>query len=130
LGNDESARFGEVTAMTAATSKIACPVRDDRMRTSDRFMVVLQELIDHTLRCGCPHDVALHRLEDQADSVRFPVTRSRDSTPIEISQVPLEAILGMRDLYRQEMNCQIVHDSLHARHFTDSYLICVSGARS
>jgi GNAT superfamily N-acetyltransferase len=97
------------------------------LRTSDRFMVVLQELIDHTLRCGCPHDVALHRLEDQADSVRFPVTRSRDSTPIEISQVPLEAILGMRDLYRQEMNCQIVHDSLHARHFTDSYLICVSG---
>ena len=39
---------------------------------------------------------------------------SNDSTPIEISQVPLEAILNLRDLYRQEMNCQIVHDSLHA----------------
>jgi GNAT superfamily N-acetyltransferase len=90
-------------------------------------MVVLQSLIDHTLPIGYPHDVALHRLEEQADSGPLPVTRSRDSTPIEISQVPLEAILGMRDLYRQEMNCQIVHDSLHARHFMDSYLIQVSG---
>jgi GNAT superfamily N-acetyltransferase len=88
---------------------------------------VLPVLIDHTLRIGYPHDVALHRLEEQADSGPLPVTRTRDSTPIEISQVPLEAILGMRDLYRQEMNCQIVHDSLHARHFMDSYLIHVSG---
>jgi GNAT superfamily N-acetyltransferase len=36
-------------------------------------------------------------------------------------------ILNLRDLYRQEMNCQIVHDSLHARHFMDSYLIRVAG---
>jgi GNAT superfamily N-acetyltransferase len=42
-------------------------------------------------------------------------------------QVPLVAILGLRDLYRQEMNCQIVHDSLHERHFMDSYLIHVGG---
>ncbi len=52
---------------------------------------------------------------------------SSNSTPIEISRVPLAAILGLRDLYRQEMNCQIVHDSLHARHFLDSYLIRVGG---
>jgi len=42
---------------------------------------------------------------------------------IEISRVPVEEILSLRDLYRQEMNCQIVHDSYHARGFTDSYLI-------
>jgi GNAT superfamily N-acetyltransferase len=29
----------------------------------------------------------------------------------------------MRDLYRQEMNCQIVHDSHHARGFTSPYLL-------
>ncbi len=52
---------------------------------------------------------------------------SSNSPPIDISQVPLAAILFLRDLYRQEMNCQIVHDSLHARHFLDSYLICVGG---
>src|SRR3546814_16045769 len=27
----------------------------------------------------------------------------------------VEDILRWRDLYRQEMNCQIVHDSIHAR---------------
>ena len=46
---------------------------------------------------------------------------------IDISLVPLEEILSLRDLYRQEMNCQIVHDSLHERGFTESYLIRVNG---
>jgi GNAT superfamily N-acetyltransferase len=45
---------------------------------------------------------------------------------VEISLVNLEAIQGLRDLYRREMNCQIVHDSLHARFFTDIYLIRVN----
>jgi len=31
------------------------------------------------------------------------------------ASAPLEAILAWRDLYRQEMNCQIIHDSIHAR---------------
>jgi len=43
--------------------------------------------------------------------------------PIAVAQVPLDAILGLRDEYRREMNCQIVHDSWHARGFTDSYLL-------
>jgi GNAT superfamily N-acetyltransferase len=30
-------------------------------------------------------------------------------------QTALEEIGSMRDLYRQEMNCQIIHDSIHAR---------------
>lgn len=46
---------------------------------------------------------------------------------IDVSLVLLEAILNLRDLYRQEMNCQIVHDSLHERGFTDSYLLRVNG---
>ena len=52
---------------------------------------------------------------------------SSHSTPIDISKVPLAAIINLRNLYRREMNCQIVHDSLHARHFMDSYLIRVAG---
>lgn len=33
----------------------------------------------------------------------------------------------MRDLYRRELNCQIVHDSFLARGFADPYLIRVDG---
>jgi GNAT superfamily N-acetyltransferase len=44
---------------------------------------------------------------------------------LEAAHVPLDAILGMREAYRREMNCQIVHDSWHARGFTDSYLLRV-----
>jgi GNAT superfamily N-acetyltransferase len=42
---------------------------------------------------------------------------------IDVALVQLDDILTLRDLYRQEMNCQIVHDSLHARGHFDSYLI-------
>jgi len=42
---------------------------------------------------------------------------------IEVSPVPLEAILPLRDLYRREMNCQIIHDSLPGRGFGDLYSI-------
>ena len=44
---------------------------------------------------------------------------------IDVSPVHLDVILGMREEYRREMNCQIVHDSWHARGFTDSYLLRV-----
>lgn len=47
--------------------------------------------------------------------------------PIDVSLVPLKEILSLRDLYRREMNCQIVHDSLHARGHFDSYLIRSAG---
>ena len=46
---------------------------------------------------------------------------------VEIREVPLEAILPMREEYRREMNCQIVHDSWHHRGFTRSYLILADG---
>jgi len=34
---------------------------------------------------------------------------------LSVHEVPVQDILSWRDLYRQEMNCQIVHDSLHSR---------------
>jgi GNAT superfamily N-acetyltransferase len=46
---------------------------------------------------------------------------------IQIAAVPLEEIAGMREAYRREMGCQIVHDSWHARGFTTSYLLRVAG---
>jgi GNAT superfamily N-acetyltransferase len=42
---------------------------------------------------------------------------------IDVSPVPLEEILHLRELYRQEMNCQIVHDSLPGRGFGNSFLV-------
>jgi GNAT superfamily N-acetyltransferase len=51
------------------------------------------------------------------------VTEREEAMNVDISLVSLEAIQSLRDLYRQEMNCQIVHDSLHARFLTDIYLI-------
>ncbi|HEX5244948.1 MAG TPA: GNAT family N-acetyltransferase [Tepidisphaeraceae bacterium] len=40
----------------------------------------------------------------------------------------LEQILPWRDLYRHEMNCQIIHDSLHERDgWTQSYSLTVDG---
>jgi GNAT superfamily N-acetyltransferase len=50
------------------------------------------------------------------------------NTPqIEVLEVPLGAILGMREEYRREMGCQIVHDSWHARGFTTSYHLLLDG---
>jgi GNAT superfamily N-acetyltransferase len=42
----------------------------------------------------------------------------------------LEEILPWRDMYRHEMNCQVVHDSLHARPgWTNEYFLFSNGAR-
>ena len=48
---------------------------------------------------------------------------------IEVKTGCVEEILPWRDLYRQEMNCQIVHDSFHARPgWTEAQLLYVDGA--
>jgi GNAT superfamily N-acetyltransferase len=47
---------------------------------------------------------------------------------IDVIEAPLDAILEMREAYRREMDCQIVHDSWHARGFTRSYLLQLDGA--
>jgi GNAT superfamily N-acetyltransferase len=46
---------------------------------------------------------------------------------VTVSTAPLDAILDLRDAYRREMNCQIVHDSWHARRFTTPYLLHIEG---
>jgi RimJ/RimL family protein N-acetyltransferase len=49
---------------------------------------------------------------------------------MELSATPATVgeITRWRDLYRHEMNCQIVHDSLHARdNWTQSYLLSAGG---
>jgi GNAT superfamily N-acetyltransferase len=48
---------------------------------------------------------------------------------ISAKPVPVQEILAWRDLYRQEMNCQIIHDSLHAREgWTKEYLFLIGDA--
>jgi hypothetical protein len=49
------------------------------------------------------------------------------SMTIDISPVPLDEDLPLRELYRREMNCQIVHDSLPRRGFGDLFLIRADG---
>ncbi len=46
---------------------------------------------------------------------------------IDVSLVPPEEIRSLRDLYRKEMNCQIILDSWHARGWVDSYLLRLNG---
>ena len=48
-----------------------------------------------------------------------------DNMSVDLSLANLEAIESLRKLYRKEMNCHIVHDCLHARFFTDIYIIRV-----
>jgi GNAT superfamily N-acetyltransferase len=45
----------------------------------------------------------------------------------DISPVPLEQVLPLRALYRREMNCQIIHDSLPRRGFGNLFLIRADG---
>lgn len=46
---------------------------------------------------------------------------------VEATRVPIDTILDMRAEYRRAMDCQIVHDSWHARGFTVSYLLTANG---
>lgn len=46
---------------------------------------------------------------------------------IEVSRVTFDEVLPLRDVYRREMNCQIVHDSLHGRGYGEHYLIRAGG---
>ena len=48
---------------------------------------------------------------------------------ISVKPVAVEEILAWRDLYRQEMNCQIVHDNMHARPgWTQPYRVEMDGS--
>lgn len=48
---------------------------------------------------------------------------------IECSATPLSTIQRLRDVYRHDMHCQIIHDSLHDRPgWTTPYLLTVDGS--
>jgi GNAT superfamily N-acetyltransferase len=46
---------------------------------------------------------------------------------IDVSPVALDDVLPLRELYRQEMSCQIVHDSLPGRGFGNLFLLRMNG---
>jgi GNAT superfamily N-acetyltransferase len=46
---------------------------------------------------------------------------------IDVRRVEYADVAALRDLYRQEQNCQIIHDSILARGMADPYLILVDG---
>jgi GNAT superfamily N-acetyltransferase len=46
---------------------------------------------------------------------------------ITVTPVPLAEVLSLRELYRQEMNCQIVHDSLPERGFGNLFFLRLDG---
>ena len=46
---------------------------------------------------------------------------------IDISPVTLDEVLRPRELYRRELNCQIVHDSLPRRGLGELFLIRADG---
>jgi GNAT superfamily N-acetyltransferase len=46
---------------------------------------------------------------------------------IEVTRVEVDDITPLRELHRQAMNCQIMHDSFPRRGFSDPYLIRVDG---
>lgn len=48
--------------------------------------------------------------------------------PLQVEPVVLDEILPLREEYRRHMACQIVHDSWHARGFTEPYVLRVGDA--
>jgi GNAT superfamily N-acetyltransferase len=46
---------------------------------------------------------------------------------IEVFRVEVDEITPLRELHRQAMNCQIMHDSFPRRGFSDAYLLRVEG---
>src|SRR5438270_4177549 len=46
---------------------------------------------------------------------------------IDVARVPHEEVVPLRELYRREMGCQIVHDSLPGRGFGNLFLLRADG---
>jgi len=46
---------------------------------------------------------------------------------LRIEQVEYGELAPFRELYRKEVNCQIIHDSILGRGWADGYLIRVDG---
>src|SRR5262245_3234247 len=53
-----------------------------------------------------------------------------ETMSLQVHRVELREIESMRDVYRHEMSCQVIHDSIHARPgWTHEYLITEGGAK-
>src|SRR4051794_31564170 len=70
-----------------------------------------------------PSPLAADPVSSRSVSRRTGNPRREVSMPIDVSPVRLEEVLPLRELYRQEMNCQIVHDSLPRRGFGNLFLL-------
>jgi GNAT superfamily N-acetyltransferase len=46
---------------------------------------------------------------------------------LDVALVPPEEVLALRELHRQQINCQIILDSWHKRNWVDSYLLRLNG---
>jgi GNAT superfamily N-acetyltransferase len=46
---------------------------------------------------------------------------------LDVSSVSIDALLPLRELYRREMSCQIIHDSFARRGFSNPYLLRIDG---
>jgi GNAT superfamily N-acetyltransferase len=69
-----------------------------------------------------------YRLDFKLETVG-PASPGEDDMPIETYSVEFRDIAAMRDIYRQEMSCQIIHDSIHSRPgWTQEYLFREGGA--
>jgi GNAT superfamily N-acetyltransferase len=50
--------------------------------------------------------------------------------PVEFCRAELRDIESMRDIYRQEMSCQIIHDSIHSRQgWTQEYVLLAGSSK-
>jgi GNAT superfamily N-acetyltransferase len=73
------------------------------------------------------HD-ASRRVQYEAHYVSRLCTRMLETHDSTAKVATVKEILPWRDLYRQEMNCQIIHDSLHSRKgWTEPYLLMSHG---
>jgi hypothetical protein len=46
---------------------------------------------------------------------------------IQVRRADFQDVKAMRELYRQEVNCQIIHDSFLSRGLADPYLVLLNG---
>src|SRR5688572_29359968 len=84
------------------------------------------------VRAGRPRGPAEQRARKSTEDDRaFAVSAFKENGRMAVSAIPtsLDAIMPFREAYREEMDCQIVHDSIHARPgWSNEYLLRIDGA--
>jgi GNAT superfamily N-acetyltransferase len=69
--------------------------------------------------------------EHRVSLINWRLSSLREETmSLQAHRVELREIERMRDMYRHEMNCQVIHDSIHTRPgWTQEYVITEAGSR-